>query len=200
MSFTTPAEGVPYTSTDPDDYTAHLQGLTSGFTSWLPDILTLQAPGGYTLTQPSHATPAAVSGLWGGASQGWYRDLGDEIEWSFRNIYGTQVDADWDPGSGYLGITLPEAPHQAAITAGAGWLFGISGDFGTIRKSSGEFFIDPPISDDPVAIFSPDGITSWATVDPEAAAPPGYALMPDYPVPSTGAVFVVGGSGKYRKA
>lgn len=29
MSFTTPAEGVPYTSTDPDDYTAHFQGLAS---------------------------------------------------------------------------------------------------------------------------------------------------------------------------
>ena len=29
MSFTTPAEGVPYTSEDPDDYTAHFQGLAS---------------------------------------------------------------------------------------------------------------------------------------------------------------------------
>lgn len=198
---TTPLDGVPYTDTEPDDITAGLRLTNGGRVAWLPDIVTLQAPGGYTLTPPAGDTKADDSGIWGGPSDGWYVRRGDECEWSFRNIYGTMIDGDWDPGSGYLGITLPFAPHQSAKSVSfSAWLFGISADFGTIVKASGEFFVDPPISTDAVAIFSPDGDTSWATVDPEHDPPPGYALMPDYPVPSTGQLFVVGGSGKYRVA
>jgi len=151
------------------------------------------------LSQPVHATPTDQAGLWGAPSYCTYTDDGTYVDMEFRMVMGELIDEDFDAGQGYQCITLPKPALLNASNPGNGWLFGAASDFSLFAKDSTQLFVDPPLASASLMIISPDGVTSWNSRNPEDDPPPGYVIDPDYPVP-TGALYVVGGTIRYRKA
>lgn len=200
MSFATPVSGEPYTDPEPDAMTEFLSGTNGagGVREFVPSIVTVDIGNAQSFTQPAHAGTATEAGIWGAASYGWYIDDGTMVDWGFRYIGGTMVDADYDPGEGYVAVPLPVAPLAVASGVFNGWIFGMSDSFATVKKSM-QLIVDPPFSTT-VGIVAPDGETTFSSFDPENVPPPAYLTAPNGPPVISERLFVIAGAGRYRKA